>query len=178
MTEEETAKIFEKKGKTRFVLLVLLLILLVFAALIWRVCSAHEKPGYEANVTVGSMPGKSLEAIEAELQGKVDEKTISYTVNGRPVFESGGAMGNLKLDCPENNVNDLQFVITRNDTGEQLYDSGVLQPGSYIEEDYLQRKDPLPAGVYECTVVITATAPDSGTVRGNVNVNIILTVKN
>lgn len=168
----------KKKDRTRPILLLLLLFLLAIAAAIWLAGGTPEEPGYEPNVTVGSMPGKSLETIEAELQNKMDEKTVSYTVNAKPVFEDGGAMGNLMLDCPANNVNSLQFAIVRDDTGEQLYDSGALRPGSYIEEDRLQLDEPLPAGVYECTVVITAISPDGGAVRGTTNARITLTVQN
>lgn len=178
MTEEQATMAPKKKKKILFVLLALLLFLAAIAVVIWRSDAEPEAPKYEPNVTVGSMPGKSLEAIEAELQGKVDERSVSYTVNGKPYFEDGGAMGSLKLDCPANNVNNLQFVISIDETEEQIYDSGVLEPGSYIEEDRLQREETLPAGVYPCTVVITATSADGSIVRGTTNASITLTVEN
>ena len=164
----------EKKRGRRFLPPLILLALALLLLVIWGVQRGQTLPPAPPNATVGVLPGRSLEQVEAELQERVAENEISFNVNSEPTFPDGESMGNLRLDCPANNVSALRFLLTRDDTGERLYDSGVLQPGMYVEEDYLQTDDPLKAGRYPCTVAIEVLDPDTGALRGETAVTGVL----
>ena len=64
------------------------------------------------------------------------------------------------------NLNNIRVTIARDDTGEQVYDSGILQPNSYIYSDSLQTKKPLPAGSYACTATVHLLDRDTDKEKG------------
>lgn len=109
------------------------------------------------------------------LNQEITEKTVAFTVNASPVFETGTAEGNLMLESPANNINNIEFVIKRDDNGETLYKSGLLQPNQYIATDKLLVD--LDPGSYPCTVTITLYDPTTNEAKGLTQAGITLTVK-
>lgn len=69
---------------------------------------ANRKPGDSLeladNATMGILPGVDLAQRQSELQQLLDESMISFSINTSPVFETGGAEGNLMLENPSNNA--------------------------------------------------------------------------
>lgn len=175
------AKTEQTNKKQRRLLLLALLLLLAAAVGVWFFwlppAPAQQEPRFAPNATVGALPGKTEEQIRQMLQQQVDDTSIAFTLNSSPVFANGSAKGDLMLESPANNINNIRFVIERNDTGEQLYDSGLMRPNSYILEDSLQAQAPLAAGKYPCTATITLYSAETNESLGLVQAGLTITVE-
>ena len=176
MNVEYTSPELQKKKRGRWLLP--LVVLFVMTAVILVVLKGRGQAiDYEPNVSAGTMPGKTAEDIRRELQAAQDEAVISYTVNSNPIFPDGASMGDWRMDCPGGNFNKLRFVVTRDSTGGVLYDSGPMEQGSFIMEDYLQTDTPLAKGDYDCTVSVDVLDPETEQIKGQVAVKIVVTVQ-
>ena len=70
---------------------------------------------------------------------------INISMNTAPYFEDGAADGNLMIVNESINNYPQKVQIVRNDTGEQIYESGAITVGSKIERAKLDAA--LPAGM-------------------------------
>lgn len=96
---------------------------------------ARAKAGivYDSSATEGGWDNLSPEEIEARLNEKVAEGMINISANTAPIFEDGASEGNLMLVNESINNYPQMVQIVRNDTGEQIYESGAIAVGSKIE---------------------------------------------
>ena len=87
------------------------------------------------------------------------ENGPGYTipVYGSVTMKAGQPGVKIALTNPESNPYSLTFEITLAETGEQLYMSGLVEKGMYIENIDLGR--PLPQGIYKATLTIRAYEP-------------------
>ena len=138
-----------------------------------------EKPAglvYESNVIVGDIPGKSPEDIQRELDSVVEEGMLAMSINATP---SGHVSGtdreiNWLIENPSNQGKLIRVEITRDVTGEKIYETGAIPPGSYVEGAPPDVK--LEAGKYDCTAVFLAYREDSEEYVGQAAVKIKLTL--
>lgn len=137
-----------------------------------------ERPVFAPNAQIGILPGKTEEQIQEMLTKQIDENTVAFSINSNAVFDNGRAKGNLMLESPSNNINYIEFVIRRDDSGETIYRSGLLKPNQYILEDTLQAKAALKKGVYACTADITLYDRQSLEAKGMVQAALKVIVKN
>lgn len=116
---------------------------------------ARAKAGivYDSSAVEGGWDQMTPEEIEAALNNKVSEGMINISMNTAPYFENGTVEGNLMLVNESINNYPQKVQIVRNDTGEQIYESGAIAVGSKIERARLDVD--LPAGTYECTAYFT-----------------------
>lgn len=147
----------KKKGGAGKILIVLLILFLlaVIGALIWFfVLHPPAPPTLESdpNVKIGSAT-KSEEERQAELDAMVAEGTLVFMINRQPMYSlSVPEQGCLWLiENPEENPNRFAVTVSRDDTGEVLYQSGYLDPGQYIDTAPLDVIPP--KGAYECTAI-------------------------
>lgn len=177
--KNETPKSKARRRLWPALLLFLLLVGLLTGAwlLFLHPAPTAQAPRFSPNATVGALPGRTEEQIREMLQQQVDDTSIAFTINSSPVFANGSAKGDLMLESPANNTNNIRFVILRDDTGEQLYDSGLMRPNSYILEDTLQTDTPLAAGSYPCTATITLYSAGTGEALGLVQAALSITVE-
>lgn len=126
------------------------------------------------NVTMGALPGTDISQLQAELQERLDESMISFSINTSPVFETGGAEGNLMLENPANNAKLLVVEIYMNDTQELVYQSKALPAGSYIENDRLDKL--LEPGTYSATAYFKAYRESDHTYIGQAGADITISV--
>ena len=143
-----------------------------------KTINSTTQDSYSPNATVGALPGKTNDQIKADMQGKIDDGMIAFSINTNMVFTDGNAEGLLKLEAPVSNTNNIQFVINRDDNGEVLYRSGLLKPNSYIDQDKLQTEQPLKKGVYNCTATVTLHDPETEMEKGKVQAAIVIRVEN
>ncbi len=108
----------------------------------------------DPNGIIGQLEGKSEEEIIAELNRIIEEGMFNISIAALTEFDSGTSEGELKIENVPNNRYLMQVDITRNDTGEQIYESGILDPNMHIQKDKLDVD--LPAGTYECTATFHA----------------------
>lgn len=130
---------------------------------------------YDSSAVEGGWDNLSPEEIAKKLNEKVAEGMINISMNTAPIFEDGTAEGNLMLVNESINNYPQKVQIVRNDTGEQIYESGAIAVGSKIERAKLDVV--LPAGTYECTAYFHNLDPESGAIIGTAGAIITITIQ-
>ena len=100
---------------------------------------------------------------------------LNISINPAPVFENGKSEGNLNIENIPGNHYSVQVCITRDDTGEAVYTSKLIDPGFYIGNAVLDI--PLAKGSYACTAVFTAvdmeTDEEIGTAAARITISVL-----
>ena len=107
----------------------------------------------EGNVKTGTLeidPAKRQE----ELNRVVEEGMLAFSINATPFMEDGASTANLLVENPPGNGKRFTITIQRNDTGEEIYKSGYLDPEQYIDDVPLDVV--LEKGEYACTAYLDA----------------------
>ena len=130
---------------------------------------------YDSSAVEGGWDNLSPEEIAEKLNEKVAEGMINISANTAPIFEDGASEGNLMLVNESINNYPQMVQIVRNDTGEQIYESGAIAVGSKIERARLDVV--LPAGTYECTAYFHNLDPESGAIIGTAGAIITITIQ-
>ena len=124
-------------------------------------------------VEQGIPPIDGIDPLEDVLQGE-----IRYNINKNPFFPNGYAQGDILLHNPQSSSYALQFRVYLADGSSNIpvYTSPVLQPGTYISGDKLNRY--LYAGTYPCTYSVAAFDPDdlheqTGSASGFLTVTVV-----
>ena len=176
----------ETRSKDITVYAVIFLVLLVGAGIFLAVKLLHKpadaaladsKSGivYDSSAVEGGWDNLSPEEIAERLNQKVEEGMINISMNTAPYFENGTAEGNLILVNESINNYPQKVQIVRNDTGEQIYESGAIAVGSKIERAKLDVV--LPAGTYECTAYFHNLDPETGDIIGTAGAIITITIQ-
>ena len=176
----------ETRSKDITVYAVIFLVLLVGAGIFLAVKLLHKpadaaladsKSGivYDSSAVEGGWDNLSPEEIAERLNQKVEEGMINISMNTAPYFENGTAEGNLMLVNESINNYPQKVQIVRNDTGEQIYESGAIAVGSKIERAKLDVV--LPAGTYECTAYSHNLDPETGDIIGTAGAIITITIQ-
>ena len=131
---------------------------------------------YDSSAVEGGWDSLSPEEIAEKLNEKVAEGMINISMNTAPYFENGASEGNVMIVNEAINNYPQKVQIIRNDTGEQIYESGAIAVGSKIEHAKLNTT--LPAGTYECTAYFHNLNPETGDIIGTAGAIITITIKN
>ena len=176
----------ETRSKDITVYAIIFLVLLVGAGIFLAVRLLHKpadaaladsKSGiiYDSSAVEGGWDNLSPEEIAEKLNEKVAEGMINISANTAPIFEDGASEGNLMLVNESINNYPQKVQIVRNDTGEQIYESGAIAVGSKIERAKLDVV--LPAGTYECTAYFHNLDPETGDIIGTAGAIINITIQ-
>ena len=130
---------------------------------------------YDSSAVEGGWDNLSPEEIAEKLNEKVAEGMINISMNTAPYFENGKAEGNVMIVNESINNYPQKVQIVRNDTGEQIYESGAIAVGSKIERAKLDVV--LPAGTYECTAYFHNLDPETGDIIGTAGAIITITIQ-
>lgn len=155
----------EKKKKFRRIMaiLVVLLMLLLAGLFVWQRYAAQQNDAalLESGVKakIGQLEDKSNDEIEATLDEIIEEGNLSININANPVFPTGDSAGTLMIENHPNNHYNMRVSITLDDTGEEIYNSGLMPVNSHIDEDVLST--PLEAGDYDATATFVAYDVDT-----------------
>lgn len=175
----------KQQNKTFRTVGIVILILLAIAIIVFlfRSCGA-DKPEddpavnkglvYDSSAIEGGWDEADADAIIAGLNEKVEAGMINISMNTAPIFSDGTSAGNLMIVNESINNYPQIVVITRNDTGDEIYRSGGIPVGSKIEMAKLAVD--LPAGTYECTALFHNVNPDTGESLGCAGAIINITV--
>lgn len=136
-----------------------------------------ERLVYEANVVPGDIPGKSRKERQQEMDSFVEEGMLAMNMNITPSGKLSGSSRtvNWLIENPSNQGKLIRVEVTRDDTGEKIYETGAIRPGNYVESAPLDVE--LPAGVYECTAVFLAYGVETEELIGQAAVKITLTLQ-
>lgn len=108
----------------------------------------------DPNATVGQYEGKSEAEIQAELDKVVQEGMFNISINPDIRMTSGRAEAELRVENIPANHHLMSVTLSRDDTGEVLYASGLIEPGYHIQAVPLETV--LPGGSYTATALFTA----------------------
>ena len=180
MTE---AKNKEKKKKRGFIAVIILLIAIVAVLLVY-ICvlqpQQEEKDqerqlAAERNAELGILPGMDEEDIQRRLNEKVAEGMLNISVNPNPVFADGKSEGNLRIENIPGNNYAITVELIRDDNGETVYTSGLIDPGYFVENVTLDKD--LAAGEYPALAKFTAYDPSTkleiGTAGARINILVL-----
>lgn len=152
----------EKKRRTMLVLIILILLGLCGGMLFYiygfQKNSQKSRLARDEAALGGMLPGKSEEEISSLLNAKVEEGMVDIGIQGEPVFERNGKKGRLGIENIAANHYSFQVDLVLNETGEQIYSSGLIDPGYYVE--YVELNRALQAGDYEATATFTTYSLD------------------
>ena len=170
----------EKKKQFRRIMaiLVVLLMLLLAGLFAWQRYAAQQKDAalLESGIKakIGQLEDKSNDEIEATLDEIIEEGNLSININANPVFPTGDSAGTLMIENHPNNHYNMRVSITLDDTGEEIYNSGLMPVNSHIDEDVLST--PLDAGDYDATATFVAYDVDTDAEVGRAAAKIKISV--
>lgn len=170
----------EKKKKFRRIMaiLVVLLMLLLAGLFVWQRYAAQQNDAalLESGVKakIGQLEDKSNDEIEATLDEIIEEGNLSININANPVFPTGDSAGTLMIENHPNNHYNMRVSITLDNTGEEIYNSGLMPVNSHIDEDVLST--PLNAGDYDATATFVAYDVDTDAEVGRAAAKIKISV--
>lgn len=169
------------KGDYAFLVLPALLLIAAITSGIWwykntRPMDSTTKYWFDKMAKDGTLEGKTPQEIQGVLDSIIEEGMFNVSINSKVVFENGKSQGNIGMEnIPENRYY-CRMTLTRDDTGEVLYESQGLKPGQYI--DKIRLKKELVMGDYPCTAKIIATDPKTLDDVGQVSVKVLVMVLN
>ena len=152
----ENEKEFEKKSKTPIIILIVVLVIAAIGVGAWAVIS--QSGGFYDNAAQnGQAPYKTDEEKQAELDRVVDEGMFNISIAAAVMMDSGSAPAELRIENVPGNRYLMKVDIVRDDTGERIYETDLIEPNHHIQTDTLDVS--LPKGTYECTAIFSAHDP-------------------
>lgn len=176
------------KGKNNKALLIVLIVVViaVLGVLIWALViepnrqkeleqQQQENLQQEENAALGILPGMNDDEVQERINTIVSESMLNISMNTEPTFEDGSAQGKLNIENIPGNRYAVTVEIVRDDNGEVVYKSGLIDPGYYVQ--YAKLDKDLSAGTYDCVARFTAydakTKKEIGTAGIQIRLNIL-----
>lgn len=143
-----------RRTMTVLVLLIVLLLGLIGGGLWYLLVYSAKSPlAREEDALGGILAAMPQEDWGEALNDVVEEGQVLLGIAAEPVFELNGKRGRIGIENDAANRYSFQVTILDSATGEELYTSGLLSPGHYIE--YIELNRALAAGDYPATAVFT-----------------------
>lgn len=127
----------------------------------------------EENVKIGTINSNSPER-QKEMDQVVEEGRLAFSINATPFMKNGTSTANLMIENPPNNGKRFTITIQRDDTGEEIYHSGYLDPEQYIDEVPLDVE--MEEGEYPCTAYFDSYRISDNSYLGRAGAQITLYV--
>lgn len=153
--------------------IVVAIVCLVAAGLIaWNFLSGSNSAARQGEL--GDLSTMSDAEIQAQIDDLVEKSMFNISIASQVNFANGTSPGELKIQNPGNNSMLMQVQILRDDTGDVIYESGVIEPNHHVESDVLAVD--LPAGSYDCAAVFYALDPQTEARVGQATAEITINV--
>jgi hypothetical protein len=176
--EKEVIEQRHRKKNRWWILLLLLLLVIGLAGGYYFYTKENEKGrlARDEDALGGMLPGKTDEEIQELLNQKVQEGMVNIGIQAEPIFEYGGKKGKLGIENIQGNNYSFQVNLLLDDTDEQIYESGLIDPGYYV--DFVSLNKTLEAGSYNATAVFTTYSLDeSEDAIATTNIKLLLHIK-
>ncbi|WP_101721356.1 hypothetical protein [Eggerthella timonensis] len=155
----------------------LLVVAVVGAGALWYFNPFEESGGgryHNPNADVGQLEGKTPEEIQAELNRVVEEGMFNISIAEVLSFPDGTSEGDVRIENVPNNNYLMDVTVKLDETGEEVYESGILEPNHHITKGTL--KVDLDKGTYPATAVFTALDPETEAVVGEAAAEVTIMV--
>ena len=126
---------------------------------VWWFGQSQQDDFFDQNAILGQAPYKTPEEIQAELDRIVEEGMFNISIASVIEFADGTTPGTAYIENVPGNRYVMKVTMTLDDTGETVYESKGLKPGSYIEDITLSKD--LEPGNYAATATFSALDTDS-----------------
>lgn len=166
--EEEEKK--KKKGFIFWIILAGIAMVLALLLALWMFLDSTQWKGGG----LGQLDNKSVEEIQAELDRIVEEGMMQISIASMVEFADGTSEGELRIENAPSNKYAMQVDIKRNDTGEVIYTSDVLDPNYHIQ--FAPLDVDLPAGTYDCIATFHALEQGSHEEKGQAAAKVTIVV--
>lgn len=123
---------------------------------------------------LGQLENKTPEEIQQELDRVVQEGMFNISIASVVQFPNGSSEGELRIENVPGNRYLMSVQITLDDTGETVYESGIIEPDHHIQRDVLAV--PLAKGDYDATATFTALDPQTEEEVGTAAAKVLLQV--
>lgn len=141
------------RAKRIAVIVGIAVVLLAIAFGVWRFAGAGDG-FFDLNAQEGQAPYKTPEEIQAELDRIVEEGMFNISIASTVQLEDGASDAELRIENVPNNPYLMKVELARDDTGDTIYTSGMIEPNHHIQKAKLDVD--LDAGEYPCTAVFYA----------------------
>lgn len=143
---------------------------------IWWYTNNYGSFDYDDSVQPGRADYRTEDDIREELNRIVEEGMFNISIASVIEFEDGTSSGIANIENSESNKYDMQVSITIDQTGDMVYMTRGLPPGTHIET--IQLTQDLPAGSYSATATFRAFDTETHTEVGQSSAKITIVVKN
>ena len=130
--------------------------------------------GRDPNAALGQLEGKTSEELQAELDRIVEEGMFNISIASYVEFPDGASEGEVRIENVPNNRYLMKVEIARDDTGETVYRSGMIEPNHHIQRARLDAD--LDAGSSPCTAVFYAYEADTEELVGQAAAKLTIVV--
>lgn len=151
-------------------------VLVALAVLVaWALLRPVDGGFFDPAARQGQAPWKTPEELQAELDRTVEEGMFNISIASVVEFPDGASPGTAWIENVPGNRYAMKVSIALDGTGETVYESGGLAPGSYIESIALVRD--LDPGEYAATATFSAHDQESFAEVGRAAAKITLIVR-
>ena len=148
---------------------------IVVACVLGFMAFSNAGQGRDPNAALGQLEGKTPEEVQAELDRIVEEGMLNISIASVIEFADGTAPGTAYIENVPGNHYAMKVRIVLDDTGDVVYESGGLKPGTYIETITLSQD--LEPGSYPATATFAAynmdTLEEVGQAGANINLEVL-----
>lgn len=158
-TGESKSKKRDKDEKKTTILLLLLIILLlgiIGGGIAWYMANGGQEKSYlarEEEALSGQLAALPQEDWQGALDELVEKGQVLVSIDAEPVFEENGKLGRIAIQNDPANLYSFKVTLTEDATGDVLYETGLIDPGYYLE--YITLNKELSAGDHGVTAVFT-----------------------
>lgn len=164
------------RGRRWALLLAAALVLAAAAVAAWTLLAPGAQDAwYDANASAGGYEGKTDEELKADLEKAVAEgmMNISIASNIRASAQTGEAEA--RIENIAGNKVDQKVTLALADTGEAIYESGAIAPGSHVQTIQLDAE--LAPGVYDVLATFDGYDAETREKKGTAAAEVTLTVE-
>ena len=184
MNRSQNKSEFEKRQKRLKIIgaVLMTITIIIIIILLLKECGAcgngqeTVRLNYDQNVEYGQLETKTKEEIQDELDRVIEQNMFNVSINATPEFINGSSEGELCIENIPGNHFLMSVKITLDETGETIYQTGLIKPNYHITKAKLNRV--LPKGEYPATATFTAHDMETGDVEGNVNIQMTIYIDN
>lgn len=158
-------------------LLAAVLALAVAGAAAWTLLSppAAEDPWYDEGSATGGYEGKSDEEVKADLEKTVAEGTMNISIASDIKASAQTGQAEARIENIAANKVDQKVTLTQAATGEVLYESGAIAPGTHVQT--IDIAGDLAPGTYDVLATFDGYDPETREKAGTAAAEVTLTVE-